>query len=90
MSELAPNRQLLVDLGYEEAVIFDNPDYDAAIIGISSDNRVIYDYDLMIECLMLDEGMSMEDAIDFIDCNTLRALPYSGSDGPIVMYRLDF
>lgn len=90
MSELAPNRQLLVDLGYEEAVIFDNPDYDAAIIGISSDDKVIYDYDLMIECLMLDEGMSMEDAIDFIDYNTFRALPYSGSDGPIVMYRLDF
>ena len=90
MSELAPNRQVLVDLGYEEAVIFDNPDYDAAIIGISSDDRVIYDYDLMIECLMLDEGMSMEDAIDFIDYNTLRALPYSGSDGPIVMYRFDF
>ena len=90
MSELAPNRQLLVDLGYEEAVIFDNPDYDAAIIGISSDDRVIYDYDLMIECLMLDEGMSMEDAIDFIDYNTLRALPYAGTDGPIVMYRLDF
>lgn len=90
MSELAPNRQLLVDLGYEEAVIFDNPDYDAAIIGVSSDDRVIYDYDLMIECLMIDEGMSMEDAIDFIDYNTLRALPYAGSDGPIVMYKLDF
>lgn len=90
MSELAPNRQLLVDLGYEEAVIFNNPDYDAAIIGISSDNRVIYDYDLMIECLMLDEGMSMEEAMDFIDYNTIRALPYSGPDGPIVMSRLDF
>lgn len=90
MNESAPNRQLLVDLGYEDAVIFDNPDYDSAIIGVSHDDRVIYDYDAMIASLMLEDDMTMEEAMDFIDYNTLRALPYSGPDGPIVMYKFDF
>ena len=89
MSDIAPNRQLLMDLGYEEAIIFENPDYDAAIVGISSDNRVVYDYDKMITCLMFEDDMTLEEAMDFIDYNTLRALPYAGEDGPIVIYRIN-
>lgn len=89
MSDIAPNRQLLMDLGYEEAIIFKNPDYDAAIVGISSDNRVVYDYDKMITCLMFEDDMTLEEAMDFIDYNTMRALPYAGEDGPIVIYRIN-
>ena len=43
------NKELLCDLGYEDSVVFDNPDYDEAIIGVSHDGRVIYDIDLMVE-----------------------------------------
>lgn len=39
------NREILADLDYEELVVFENPDYDEAIIGVSHDDRVIYDYD---------------------------------------------
>ena len=66
---------------------FDNPDYDAAIIGVSTDGNVIYDYDKMIGCLM-DEGMDYDEAIDFIDYNAIRSLPYAGEGAPIVMYKL--
>lgn len=83
------NRELLVEYGYEDLVVFDNPDYDAAIIGVSHDDRVIYDYDKMIECLMVVEQMTEEEAADFISYNTIRAIPYAGDCPPIVMFRLD-
>lgn len=68
-----------------EVKIFEDPSYKTAIIGISYDNRVIYDYDLMIEDLMKEENLSYEDALDFLEYNTLRALSYMGSDAPIIL-----
>ena len=72
-------------MGYKDAIVFDNPSYDSAIIGVSDDGRVIYDYDMMIQCLMTDDGMSEMEAADFISYNSVRATAYI-PDGPIVMY----
>ena len=82
------NRELLCDFGYEDAIVFENPDYDEAIIGVSDDYRVIYDYDLMVQHLMEHDEMDEMDAADFISYNTVRSLPYAGSCAPIIMYRL--
>ena len=84
------NSEKLSEMGYEDFVLFDNPDFDSAIIGISDDNRVIYDYDKMVAHLMDVDGMEMLDAIEFIDYNTLGASPppEMGDCGPIVMYGL--
>ena len=83
------NRELLVDFGYENLIVFENPDYDAASIGVSSDDRVVYDYDKMIACLMDEDGMDADEAADFISYNTIRAIPYAGQGAPIVMFGLD-
>lgn len=88
MSERKLNRELLSDLGFDNLIVFENPDYDDAILGVSSDERVIYDYDKMIACLMLEDDMSVEEAMDFIDYNTLRSLSYAGEGAPIVMYSI--
>lgn len=82
------NRDILVEMGYEDSVVFENPAYDAAIIGVDTDRHVIYDFDKRIECLMEEEGMTYEEAVDFIDCNTIRALPYI-PEHPHVMYRIE-
>ena len=50
------NRDILCDLGYEDSIGFENPDYD--------------------------------EAVDFIDYNTIRSLPYAGEGAPIVMYKI--
>ena len=81
------NRQQLWDMGYEDAVVFENPDYDSAIIGVSTDGRAVYSYNLMIEHLVMTDGMSVEDAAEFIDFNTIRALDYI-ENAPIVVYDL--
>lgn len=73
-----------------EIKVFSNPSYENSIIGISYDNRVIYDYDLMIEDLMEEEDLSFEDALEFLEYNTLRALPYMGEDAPIILYTKEF
>lgn len=79
--------QRLADWGYEDVVIFENPSYDYALIGVSADDRAVYDYDLMVKWLVEKDGMDETEAIEFIDYNTLRACPYY-QDAPIVVMRL--
>ena len=72
-------REQLVDMGFEETILLENPDYDSAIVGYDViTGKVIYSYDLMIEHLMTVDGMSEEEAIEFIEYNTVRAIPYMG------------
>lgn len=90
MSEISntPRRDLLNEMGLEDSVVFENPDYDSAIIGYSDDYRIVYDFDLMVEHLMTVDNMSSEDAIEFIEYNTIWPIPYAGSLAPIVLHRI--
>ena len=67
--------------------LFDNPCYPNSIIGLTHDDRAIYDMELMIADLMVEDNISYIDALEFIEYNTLRALPYAGNDAPIVLYQ---
>lgn len=78
---------LIEDNGYENIVIFSNPDYADAFIGISNDNRAVYDYDDMVVSLCDNDGMSITDAVEFIEYNTIRSLPYY-KNSPIIVNRL--
>ena len=68
----------------EGVVIFENPDFSTAFVGVTTDNRAVYDLELMVEDLMHKERMTEEDAREFIDYNTLRSLAYV-DNGPIVI-----
>ena len=82
------NREVLNNMGYEHSIVFESPDYDDAIIGVTHDDRVIYDYDKMVEHLMVNDNMTDEEAADFISYDTLRIIPYAGEYAPIVMFGL--
>ena len=84
---MSVNLQLRDELP-EDAIIFDNMSYDGSIIGVTTDDRVVYSYDKMVEELMQDEEWSYEDAVEWIDYNTIRALPYAGENAPIIMYTI--
>lgn len=73
--------------GFEDVVVFDNPGFDNALIGVTDDNRAVYDYDKMVVWLAITWNVSSEDARDFIDYNTLRVIPYFGATAPIVIHR---
>jgi hypothetical protein len=86
-----PRRDLLNELGLEESIVFENPNYDSAIIGYDANNyRIIYDYEKMVEHLMDVDGMEYDEAVEFIDYNTIRAIPYIGSNAPIILNRIEF
>lgn len=80
-------KQYLTDWDFEETIILENPDYIEALIGVSEDGRLIYDYDLMAESLSKRDNMSIEEAYEFIDYNTIRALPYMGHFAPIILHK---
>ena len=82
---MAVNLELRAELP-EDAIVFDNMSYDGSIVGVTTDGRVVYNYDKMIEELMEDEGWSYEDSAEWIDYNTIRALSYAGDNAPIIMY----
>lgn len=77
----------LEEMGYEDVIIFSN--YDSALIGVTDDNRAVYDYEKMIEYLIREDDMSYDDAVEWISYNTIRALPYAGEAAPIVMYPIE-
>jgi hypothetical protein len=82
-------REKLIDAGYEDIVILENFSYDDAFIGVSHDDRAVYDYDKMVKWLIDTQGFSETDAIEWIDYNTIRALPYFGEKAPIILYRVE-
>lgn len=83
-------RDLLCELGLEESVVFESPDYEDAIIGWDENSgRIIYDYEKMVECLMNEDGMEYEEAAEFIDYNTVRACPYMGERAPIILRSIE-
>ena len=75
--------------GYEDVIIFENYSYDDALIGVTEDGRAVYDFDRMVRWLVETEGFSAEEAIEWIEYNTIRALPYMGEEAPIIMYPLE-
>ena len=79
----------LLENGYEDVKYLTNYSYDTALIGVTVDNRAVYDFDKMVEWLIAEEDFTYEDAVEWIDYNTIRALPYFGEDAPIIMFPLE-
>ena len=70
----------------EDAIVFTNPSFDNSIIGYTIDGQAVYDYDKMVQELMIDDGISEEEAIDWIEYNTIRVLPYAGEMAPVIIF----
>lgn len=82
-------REELKEKEFNDTVIFDNPSFDDSIVGYTEDGRLVYDYDSMIVELAGEDGISLIEAQEFIDYNTIRALPYAGEKAPIIIYAFE-
>jgi len=80
--------ELLLNNGYDGVTYLENFDYEDALIGVTNDNRCVYDYDKMVEYLVSKQEFSEEETAEWISYNTIRALPYMGDGAPVVMYHL--
>ena len=83
-SKKTKTERLLLEAGYEGTIFFTNPSYEDAFLGISSDDRAIYDYEKMVESLVNHEDMTEDEAREFIDYNATFYI----EGGPIILYRL--
>lgn len=79
----------LIEKGYDDVTVFDSPSFKSALIGVTDDMRAVYDFDKMVQSLVAEDDMSEDEAAEFIEYNTIRAIPYAGSHAPIVLYALD-
>lgn len=80
--------EILLDNGLEGAAYFVDDDFDTAIIGYTDNNQIVYSYDKMIEWYMDKYDVDDITAMEWIDYNTLRVVPYMGATKPIIMYSL--
>lgn len=75
------NIRLRISDTYPDAIFWDN--LDSAIIGVSTDGRVVYSMERMLEHFQ-SEGMSEDEAIEWVDYNILSS--YVGEHTPIHMW----
>lgn len=75
---------------FPDAIIFDDPEYDNSVVGISSEGNLIYDLNKMVIELAEDDNMSTDDAFEFIQYNTIRIIPYLPEQGRPIIVDFDF
>lgn len=68
-----------------DTIVLDNESYDNSIIGVTFDGRVIYSYERMVEEYMKDNECTEGEAVDWIDYNTIRAIPYLPNPKPVIV-----
>lgn len=74
----------LEEAGYEDVLVFESPAYETAFVGVTSDNRAVYDKTKMAEYLVEHDGMSYEEAVEFIEFNSdIQSPPY-----PVLVERI--
>ena len=80
-------REWLMDHGYDETIVYgteSDEEYGPAFIGVTTtDGQAVYDFDKMAEWLMERDQCSYEEAVEWIEFNTIGA---KIDGGPIVIY----
>ena len=91
MENLNELKEIITERGLT-SIVLEKPDYVTAIIGITDEGNIVYNYDDMVDFLMENDKMSEEEAMDFISYNTIRAIPYMNVEGaakPIIVYPVE-
>lgn len=73
--------------GYDSVSHF--PDFPQAIIGITTDNSLVYSMQKMFWQLVEQEKMTEEDALEHINYNIIRTLPYMPMARPVILLDLE-
>ena len=70
-----------------QIIVLEGDEFADGAIGLSEDNHVIYDYNKTVESLEKCNNWSEEEAIEWIEYNTIRSLAYMDNIGkkPIIL-----
>lgn len=70
--------------------LFEPEHYDDGIVGVTDEGNVVYSYEKLAEALMEHDGMTHEEAVEWLDYNTVRSVPYMGEFKPIIIYDIEW
>lgn len=82
----------------DQMIILEGDEFADGVIGITNDYHVVYSYERLVQSLAKayrEEDQSDADAevaaMEWIDYNTIRSLPYMEKDGlvPVIMFELE-
>lgn len=82
----------------DQMIILEGDEFADGVIGITNDYHVVYSYERLVRSLAKvyrEEDQSDSDAevdaMEWIDYNTIRSLPYMEKDGlaPVIMFELE-
>ena len=75
----------LADKHGDELLFLSEDYFDQAIVGVSNEDRVVYDMDKMIELSCKANNWEIDEAIEYLEFNTWGA--YAGKLTPIYIQR---
>ena len=72
-----------------QMIVLEGDEFANGAIGVTHDGHIVYSYERLVESLAKAYGSEL-DAMEWIDYNTIRSLPYMEKDGlaPVIMYEL--
>lgn len=76
MSKGNPHLDLYLENADPEAIRFDG--LDDAVIGTDHNGWLVYDYKLIIDCLMVYSELSMDEAFEWADYNVIGVMAGKG------------
>ena len=63
-------------------------EFAKAIVGVTTDERLVYSYERIVECLMETDNISDEDARDYVDYNVVGSLNPNIEESPIIIHEI--
>lgn len=87
-------KDMIADLVFDDEelnqiIVLEGDEFADGAVGLTDDNRLVYSYERLVESLAKVYG-SEEDAVDWLEYNTIRSLPYMSSYGNIPLIIHEF
>ena len=70
----------------DNVIVFEGYDYNDALLGVTEDGRAVYVYEKMVARLIEKQGITQEEAVEWIEHNTTGATSNAGPLGPLIIY----
>lgn len=87
-------KDMIADLVFDDEelnqiIVLEGDEFADGAVGLTDDNRLVYSYERLVESLAKVYG-SEEDAVEWLEYNTIRSLPYMTSYGNIPLIIHEF
>ena len=83
-------RELLLEQGHEDTILLEGDEFADGVLGVTEDGHLVYGYNEIIDSLMKAWDCPEQEAIDWLEYNTIRSIAYMRTAGkePIIVLSL--